>query len=105
MEITYKVYALIDPKTGSPAYVGQTIRTLAERRSSHLTAARRGSKQAVAMWVRALLNEGLKPVIKILESTTQKHIGNSERRWIAQLSKKHTLQNVSQGSDRLVQLA
>ena len=100
---TYKIYALVDPRTEDYRYVGQTLRTLAERRSSHITSARRGLvKQRVSAWIRDLLNEGLRPEIELLQNTTQENVGNDERKWIERLRSKGLLLNTAVGSDRKV---
>lgn len=60
MDTVWKIYALIDPRTGEPRYVGQTRRTLRSRFTQHLE--KRGSTHREC-WIKQLKNEGLQPVM------------------------------------------
>jgi hypothetical protein len=66
-ERTGTVYVLTDPTNGLVRYVGSTLTPLRARLSGHLHAARDlGRPDAtapVAVWVRALLERGLRPTI------------------------------------------
>lgn len=63
MAAVWKIYALIDPRTGEPRYVGQTRRTLRSRFTQHLE--KRGSTHREC-WIKQLKNEGLQPVMRQL---------------------------------------
>ncbi len=61
------VYGLYHPLTRELRYIGQTVGTPSRRLSGHLCDARyRGRARHLLHWVRSLLQEGLKPEIRIL---------------------------------------
>lgn len=61
------VYALCDPRTLEPRYVGATANNdPTPRLQHHLSAARRGAKRPVAKWVATLLQEGVTPHMWVL---------------------------------------
>jgi hypothetical protein len=62
------IYTLSCPVSGEVRYVGYTSRTLHYRIERHLWSARIGKQRSrVYRWIRALMNEGLKPTISALE--------------------------------------
>lgn len=74
------VYALIDPITNKPKYVGVTKHTLSFRLKSHMQAKDNGMK---AHWIKKLKSKGLKPKIILLEIVGGlAHPGTSEKFWI-----------------------
>lgn len=93
------VYGLYHPVTGELRYVGQTWQPLPRRLTGHVTAARRNPKRHVAAWVRHLLDQSLRPVIKELgraESTSS--LDQLEMTLIAESrAKGHQLTNHSDG--------
>lgn len=64
----YTIYGLADPDTQEVRYIGRTSRALSLRVAGHVSAARSGSMQMVAMWVRSLLYAGKRPLIVPLHS-------------------------------------
>ena len=78
-----RVYALVDPRTGSIRYVGITSSSLVVRKRGHLAEARKlgGSCHRLA-WLRQLLAVNLQPDIWLLEETDDK---DQERVWIQKL--------------------
>lgn len=61
------IYGLYHPVSGELRYIGQTQGALSRRLSGHLCDARRGrGVRYVLQWMRSLLGEGTKPVIKEL---------------------------------------
>ena len=59
--MTIYIYALIDPDTGVPRYVGQT-KNLGARLKMHLSTP---SSVAVKIWIHSLKQEGKQPSIQI----------------------------------------
>jgi len=61
------VYALYDPRTLEPRYVGATANNdPTPRLRHHLSAARRGARLPVAQWIAKLLREGVEPHMWVL---------------------------------------
>jgi hypothetical protein len=63
------VYALIDPRTDLPRYVGVTFQTPARRLSQHLTAGKAKRPYPVAMWISKLLGLGLQPQLRVVRES------------------------------------
>ncbi len=76
----YYVYELVDPLTNEPRYIGITNNTKA-RYSQHL-ALRDGNIEKNS-WVRRLAKQGVKPIMRILETApTKEQAAAKERHWI-----------------------
>jgi hypothetical protein len=60
------VYGLYDPDTHALRYVGQTVKTLADRLSNHLSPSGLKKHLRVASWLKSLAAKGRKPEAKIL---------------------------------------
>lgn len=77
----YAIYALIDPRTGGIRYVGLTVaprrRLLEHLRSRH-------AHSAKLAWLEELDNEGLVPIMRILETgiNLEREALDAERKWI-----------------------
>ncbi|HZE85861.1 MAG TPA: hypothetical protein VE035_16195 [Puia sp.] len=63
---TGTIYTLNDPITGMVRYVGQTIVPLKERLKKHIADSAKANVH-VRCWIKGLVNQGLRPVIKVLE--------------------------------------
>lgn len=63
MDTVWKIYALIDPRTGEPRYVGQTKQALSGRLSGHIKEQGDTYKNR---WIAKLVRENLKPVMRKL---------------------------------------
>lgn len=48
------VYAILDPLSDAPVYVGQTVNALSIRLGAHLSAARGRSRAPLSIWMRSL---------------------------------------------------
>ena len=83
------IYALIDPGTGVPRYVGQTT-NLDARLKMHLSTP---SSVAVKIWIHSLKQEGKQPSIQMLEKTNLKEANGREAYWIRHI--------ISRGNDIL----
>jgi NUMOD3 motif len=80
-ETVKTIYALCDPKTLEPRYVGQTTRSLDLRLSEHVRQAR-SRDWGVHKWIRSL--DPVKPKIVELECDPP-DLDTAERKWIAEL--------------------
>jgi group I intron endonuclease len=58
------IYTLIDPRTNEVRYVGKTIEPK-QRLANHIRKSRK-PKQHCQCWIKGLLDEGLKPLLKVL---------------------------------------
>jgi len=62
------IYGLYDPVTDDIRYVGLTTKTIEKRYNVHMyVAANKKEPTHVARWIGSLLNQGLKPVAKLLQ--------------------------------------
>lgn len=90
----FTIYALLEPDSEEPRYVGQTAIPLAIRLDQHL---RKGGHSLRADWIRSLIARETKPRIELLEEITgTRHDAYSrETAWIRKLrAKGHDLLNV-----------
>jgi hypothetical protein len=101
------IYGLYDPRVNSIRYVGKTRQTLKQRMAAHLSEGRRvldgrsTTTTAVYCWIAKLLNEGVRPEIRLLEECTQSIEGYLEIEWIAnmRLCGGPTMLNLTEGGD------
>lgn len=75
------IYALIDPRTSEPRYIGKT-NDLQKRYLHHLNPRNR-DKSYRANWIRALQRLGLQPTLEVLEVTDECNWTERERWWVA----------------------
>lgn len=64
-ETRYEIYALVDPRTMRPRYVGRAL-SRKNRLKSHLSGALTGTGKNAA-WLRELINAGTLPVVVLLQ--------------------------------------
>jgi hypothetical protein len=79
------IYGLVDPRDRRVRYVGQT-NDVEERLRCHTkyaSAISREGQKAKGRWTQALLAEGLRPQIVVLEVVPFAVADTAERRWIA----------------------
>lgn len=95
--MTFMIYALFDPRTETPCYIGKT-KNPRNRWQEHISTARKESnRSAVAGWIRELLAAGLEPEMVCLE-TVETGWQEVECRWIDALrSRGYTLHNTRPG--------
>jgi hypothetical protein len=82
-EIVY-IYALCDPVTMRIRYVGKSNNPN-ERFSSHLSERSLKVKNEKNAWIKSLLEQGMKPVMIILQEVTHGCWAEAERAWICLL--------------------
>lgn len=78
-EIGY-IYTLNCPITGSPRYVGQTIRNPKQRMSGHLNCKKINKRTT---WIKSLLLNGLSPVMEIIDLVNVSEINFWEKHYIS----------------------
>lgn len=76
------IYSLTDPRTGQVRYVGKTQQRPINRLHRHLVRARSGSKSNVCVWLRSLLEEGLRPELSVLQVVSGPKGSETEKFWI-----------------------
>ncbi len=78
------IYALCEPGSQTPRYIGQTTFPLGHRLSNHVASAKRGkSSNGLSTWVNGLVYNGQRPVIVLLEECAPDEADNTETAWIA----------------------
>lgn len=91
------IYGLYHPITGELRYVGKTEKALFRRLAQHMYNARKGGTTYRDCWIRKLIEQGLKPTIQLIESTTQADWSEREQFWIREKSKDGRLTNLHEG--------
>lgn len=83
---TYRIYALVDPRSGEARYVGQTADTLWPRLRSHL----RQRKLRTNQWLAELTSLELEPQIALLGEFAGlcRTAYEGETHWIRRLTKR-----------------
>jgi len=81
---TYRIYALVEPISNRPRYVGQTADTIENRLREHV---RKRRATAKGEWVQSLLDANLLPGIVLLEEFVgyRRQAYERETHWIRQL--------------------
>lgn len=78
----YNIYALYDPRTNSPFYVGATQATLESRLSNHLSFYPNSKGDTISKKRRRLIDEillaGMRPIIKLLKKVPFTKTSKSE---------------------------
>ena len=91
------IYALKDPDTGLPRYVGFTVNP-SKRLQAHIAQAKRDGITHRARWILKLLRHGKSPVIEVLESGYGFAWREAERTWLEKFRNAGlSLVNVSEG--------
>jgi predicted GIY-YIG superfamily endonuclease len=87
------IYALIDPRTGNPFYVGKTNNPQI-RLKAHRTGA---GKTRCAEYIREIRAAGLRITLDVLQTCSHLEWEHAEREWILKMSQQFQLANVSDG--------
>src|SRR5215469_11066715 len=81
----YFIYALIDPRTDKIGYIG-VAKNLKQRLNQHVNVG--GGNSEKDNWIQQLLNDGLMPSIRVLETVETKDIAHKrEAYWIQYYTK------------------
>lgn len=93
------IYCLTDPNSEEVRYIGFTnnIRT---RYNRHLSDARVGNIGHRNNWIRLLLKNNVKPIIKIIEETNYRDVEEREKYWILYFG--DSLTNMTDGGDGML---
>lgn len=77
------IYCLKNPITNEIRYVGKTSRKLCQRLGNHIYNAKYTKhNKHLSNWILSLLNQGLKPIIEILDECNEYNWQDMERYWI-----------------------
>jgi hypothetical protein len=100
LQETVYIYALFDPlRPDVVRYVGKTYMKIETRRMRHVGEARRGLKNHRGYWIRALLADGVIPVVRLLAEVPANGWQAHEKRFIAEY--RETLVNSTDGGEGL----
>lgn len=98
----FKIYALIDPRTELPFYVGATSQSIAQRKSEHVYGSRNFRNKNIKKeeLIREILDNDLKVQVELLEGKikTQQECDLAESMWIMEYQTEYNLTNVDSGS-------
>ncbi len=75
------IYYLSDPETNEIRYIGQTVKLLKYRLSSHIYDSKR-IRNHRTNWIRSIVNKGLKPNIVLIEEVNKSSYIEREKYWI-----------------------
>jgi hypothetical protein len=81
INLHWKIYALVHPKSGKVRYIGGTVHKPGERLRGHISEART-LKTRRDQWISSLLKTGSRPVIQVIENGFGEGMAEAERRWI-----------------------
>ncbi len=101
-EYKFTIYVLCDPETEAIRYVGITRFELSERLTEHVKESNYHQKSHRHKWIRSLFKRGLRPLIRKIDETDEKHRNERERHWIAELGKTCNLVNGTEGGEGLI---
>jgi hypothetical protein len=97
------IYALCEPDTAAPRYVGKTVDWLHRRYRAHIrdAQARRSRRRPVCKWIRELFGAGKQPLLVWLEYVrSPTDWQERENHWICRLrSEGHDLLNQTEGGE------
>ena len=82
--MTTFIYVLRDPRTDEPRYIGKT-KDIYQRLWSHTLVGERLKKSNYNLytWLRGLKDDGLLPVLEIVDRSTHSKAGKLESEWIS----------------------
>ncbi|WP_455233242.1 ribonuclease H1 domain-containing protein [Geopseudomonas aromaticivorans] len=78
----YTVYAIIDPRTDDPIYVGQTV-NFERRKEQHLANAEKGHPRRISWRMAEILHRGDQPAFKVVQRCdTDEEALQAESAWV-----------------------
>ena len=94
----YSVYGLFSTQDGEIKYVGQTKNKLKKRLYEHIyESLKRGKKNHKCNWIRQTYKNGFSIDISLLETTNEKNVSDSEKKWIKVYGKVNQLEGGNSG--------
>lgn len=90
---TVKIYVLKHPQTMSIHYVGRSLNPKARYRCHIHLAKKSIHKNKKDAWICSLINIGLKPIMEIIDVTTEVDAIQKEKYWIQKLRETNDLKN------------
>jgi group I intron endonuclease len=93
MEKEVKIYVLKNPETNEIHYVGRSVNPKGRYRMHIHLAIKTKHKNKKDAWICSLLNKNLKPIMEIIDITSQKESIEKEKFWIEELRKTCDLKN------------
>lgn len=95
------IYVLKHPETGEVRYVGKA-KDPRDRYHSHIHASKSSSKLPVVRWIAKLKQDGLLPIMEMIELTPDENFAKREQAWVAHYrSKVSSLLNITEGGEGL----
>lgn len=95
----YKIYKLIEPETNIVKYIGCTTSKLNERLSQHIYDSKT-KNSFKSVWIKSLLEKGLKPKIELIETCIEENWIQKEQYYINFYYK--DLTNFTKGGDGMI---
>ena len=92
------IYGLFDPRAHELRYIGKTKKKLSERLKEHIRAAKRYQHSPRGRWIKGLLDEGIAPLIEVLQEVSDDEWEEAEKHHIAEAKEKGiNLTNLAEG--------
>lgn len=79
---TWSIYTLSEPRTGAIRYVGATSQKPTQRLHGHKVSAKTRNSSPTHKWINSLLDEGLEPIMDIVDSGNVDTWEAKEKHWI-----------------------
>lgn len=94
------IYGIFDPNEPNEIrYVGKTKKNVEKRLNEHIYLSKREKKRPLYLWIKKLLNNNVKPIIKIIEETDDINWAIKETYWIKLHRKNGKLLNLTDGGE------
>lgn len=102
--LKHLVYALVDPRTGEPRYVGRSSSGLSRPRKHSTPKALANDPTYKGNWLRQLRAQGRRcSIVVLLSAHSSDCLDEAERFWIAELRRRgHRLTNLTEGGEGTV---
>ena len=92
-----KIYALLDPNTKQPRYVGKTKQKLNQRLNKHIY--NKNNNAPINKWIRSKIKEHKNIKISLIEECSEDSWKERESYWIKKYKNKYDLMNIAPGGE------